>query len=168
MRRAFSRDVPRETIFRGGDSSRVHNVRGGTTGEIVPWAHTGAARRRRISRYTGRRIYPSNGVRPKILHSRLCLPPFLPPVPLYRDLTLLHRRRPYQALVFLRKRGTFASGCGTPAINLSRHAIIFVPGAGIYRCRPHRREDIPRTRVRVRVCVRTCSTARRRWNERAR
>lgn len=51
-----------------------------------------------------------------------------------------------------RKRGTFASGCGTPAINLSRHAIIFAPSARIYRERPPTptRRYIP-TRARVRT-----------------
>lgn len=61
---------------------------------------------------------------------------------------------PLRTCIFLRKRGTFASGCGTAAINLSRHAIIFVPGAGIYQGRSHRCENIcTRTRTCVCVCV---------------
>lgn len=70
----------------------------------------------------------------------------------------------------VRKRGTVASGCGTPAINLSRHAIIFVPSAGIHRETAHtdeRRYILTRARrYYVRVHARAAGTDDE--NERAR
>jgi len=172
MRRAFPRRRSRETISRRGrfrsERARARDIR-----RRVGEGKEGGGDTRARKSSPGHRVYlviPTAGYIPRTrapagstlsdLYSRPLVP--LPPIA-RPPLGGVSRERglPFSSV----SAGRLRAGCGTSAINLSRHAIIFVPGAGVYARGKGGRAERGRARARPCACARTARDSRARDND---